>query len=225
MIDKIVTPVIDHPAELFQKPPEVFAGLVPIGRRLFTRRLYLRRFRQSDAHELFELYKKNRSYLCRWLQPQPETLRIANMINLIREDHRSANKGDRLDLGIFDGETDLLVGRIALHSVDYGIQRSAGISYWISEDSSSRGFATEALSAIVSFAFEEACLHRLWLNIIEENKASKAIAVKLGFRKEGSFKQNLFINGKWRDSLIFAMLENEYDELADQWISKQWLGF
>lgn len=225
MSDILMSPVVDHPAELFQKPPEIFAGLMPIGRKLFTRRLYLRRFCQSDAYDLFEVYKANRSYLCRWLQPQPETLKISNMVSLIREDHRGAKRGDRLDLGIFDAETDSLIGRIALHSVDYGIQRSAGIAYWISESCSAKGFATEALVAVISFAFEEACLHRLWLNIIEENKASQAIAAKLSFRLEGSLKENLYINGRWRDSMLYALLEHEYDLLADQWIASKWLGY
>jgi len=225
MSEIVMSPVVDHPAELFQKPPEVFAGLIPIGRRLFTRRLYLRRFCQSDAYDLFEIYKNNRAWLCRWLQPQPETLKIGNMVSLIREDHRCAKRGDRLDLGIFEGESDALIGRIALHSVDYGIQRSAGVSYWISEASSAKGFATEALVAVISFAFEEACLHRLWLNIIEENKASQTIAAKLGFRNEGSLKENLYINGKWRNSNLYALLEHEYDSIADQWITRQWLGF
>lgn len=216
--------MINCPVELFQKPPEIFSGIMPIGRQLFSSRLSLRRFKQSDSVELLALFKNNRRYLAQWLQPQPEALRVQNIIDLIKEDHLYVKKGLRLDLGIFDSLDDRILGRIALHSVDYGIQRSAGLSYWIAEDASGKGLMTEAMATIISFAFEEACLHRIWLNILSDNKPSQAIATKLGFRKEGELKQNLFINGSWQNSTLFAMLEDEYDALADKWIAKKWLG-
>lgn len=216
--------LISCPVELFQKPPEIFAGIMPIERRLYSSRLYLRRLKQPDSVELLALFKNNRRYLAQWLQPQPEALRVQNIIDLIKEDHLYVKKGLRLDLGIFSSIDDLMLGRIALHSVDYGIQRSAGLSYWISETVSGNGLMTEAMATIISFSFEEACLHRLWVNIINENRSSLAIAAKLGFRKEGVLKQNLFVNGSWRDSTLFSMLEDEYDALADKWIENKWLG-
>ncbi len=212
------------PVNLFQKPVEVFAGLMPLNRCLFSSRLYLRRLKRSDSVELLKLYRKNRKYLSRWLQPQPETISIQDMVNLIKEDHIFARKGERLDLGIFSFTNDALIGRVALHSVDYGIQRSSGLSYWLDEDFAGQGLMTEAIATISSFAFEEAFLHRVWLKINHKNNPSLAIAEKLGFRKEGALVQNLYINGEWQNSSLFAMLEHEYDQIADGWIAKGWLG-
>lgn len=50
----------------------------------------------------------------------------------------------------------------------------------------------------------------MWLNIINHNLSS-AIARRLGFKKEGVLGQCLFVNGPWRDSTHFAMLEDDYD--------------
>ena len=210
--------------EMLQKPPEIFAGIMPLQRDLFAHRLFLRRCQKLDAPELLQLQKKNRQYLCEWLQPQPELLRIEDVRNMIAEDHVFARKGLRLDLGIFSLENNALLGRIALHSVDYGIQRSAGLSYWIDQDHTGQGLAREAIATLVSFAFEEACLHRVWLNIVTHNKASLAVARRLGFKKEGELRQSLFVNGKWHDSILLTMLEHDYDSIADDWIGKKYLG-
>ena len=217
-------PGVRNLLELLQKPPEVFAGLMPPVRCLYAPRLYLRRCRKNDAPELLELLTINRAYLDRWLQPQPEKLKIADVNALIAEDHVLARRGQRLDLGIFTRETHCLIGRIAMHSVDYGIQRSTGLSYWLDEKMTGQGLMKEAIATIVSFAFEEACLHRVWLNIINQNAASLAIASRLGFQIEGVKKQSLFVGGFWRDATHLAMLDNDYEAVADQWISMKFLG-
>jgi len=210
--------------EMLAKPSEVFAGIMPPGRQLFAARICMRRCHKLDAPELMRLYKKNRIFLNTWLQPQPEMLRIENFQKMIAEEHRMARRGERLDLGIFSLDDDALIGRIALHSVDYGIQRSAGLSYWLDESHTGKGLIKEALATLVSFAFEEACLHRVWLNISIENQPSLAVARRLGFKKEGTLRQSLFINGAWRDSQLLSLLEDDYDSLADTWIKNRFLG-
>lgn len=210
--------------QVLQRPAEVFSGIIPLERELYASRIYLRRCRKIDAPELRDLMLKNRDYLERWIQPQPEAITLNSVIEMITEDRLYAKRGERLDLGIFRIEDDKMLGRIALHSVDFGIQRSAGVSYWIDEEETKKGYATEALATILSFAFEEVNLHRIWLKITKQNKPSNTIAKKLSFVSEGTSRQCLFINREWQDANFYSMLEEEYDELADEWISKGYLG-
>lgn len=214
----------DRILSMLQKPIEIFSGIMPINRQLYSKRLCLRRFKKIDALETKQLMSKNRSFLTKWLQPQPELLRIEHILALIKDDHKQAKAGSRLDLGIFDSISERLIGKIALHSVDYGIQRSAYVSYWLDEEEQSKGYMTEALATIISFAFEEASLHRINLKIGEGNKASSKLAKKLGFKKEGTERKSLFIDGKWLDADIYGLLDEEYDKLADDWIEKGYLG-
>ena len=151
--------------QVLQRPPEVFSGIIRLERELYASRIYLRRCRKIDAPELRELMLKNRDYLEKWIQPQPEAITLNCVTDLITEDRILAKKGLRLDLGIFRIEDDKMLGRIALHSVDFGIQRSAGVSYWVDEEETNNGYATEALATLVSFAFEEISLHKIWLKI------------------------------------------------------------
>lgn len=207
-----------------QKPPEVFSAIMPPGRKLHASTVYLQRLQKPHAAELLCLYEKNRLSLERWLQPLPARLSRVQMQDLIAEDHKYARLGSRLDLGIFLAETGQMAGRIALHSVDYGIQRSAGLSYWISHEHCKSGLMTMSLATLTAFAFEEACLHRLWLQIVCDNTASLKLADKLGFSRDGLIRKSLFINGCWQDTVLLSLLESEYDEIADNWIEKGWLG-
>lgn len=210
--------------QMLQRPSEIFAGIMPLGRELYTSRVYLRRCRKIDAPELRELMLKNRDYLEKWIQPQPDAITLQCVTALIAEDQLLAKKGQRLDLSIFRIEDDRMIGRIALHSVDFGIQRSAGLSYWIDKDETNKGYATEALATLISFAFEECSLHRIWLAIAKENKASTAVSKKLGFIKEGTSRKCLFIDRRWQDANTYSLLDDEYDTLADSWITQKYLG-
>ncbi len=216
----------DELLEMLDRPPEVFSGIMPKHRILYTNRLYLRRFARSDAPELQELMVKNRRFLSKWLQPQPEDLWLESVEDHIHEEHQFVKRGERLDLGVFEIATDKLVGKVALHSVFYGILWSSEVSYWVDEAHGKKGYITEAIATLISFAFEEAYLHRVKARIAVKNIGSNALAKKLGFVKEGVEREALFINGKWQDANLYAMLEKDYDEeLADKWVENKWLGF
>lgn len=46
-----------------------------------------------------------------------------------------------------------------------------------------------------------------------ENTNSIQLLEKIGFRKEAHFVESLFINGKWVDDLIYAMIDKDWEKL------------
>ncbi|MDN5279916.1 MAG: [ribosomal protein S5]-alanine N-acetyltransferase [Clostridiales bacterium] len=198
--------------------------MFPVNRRIFSRNVFLRRLSRKDAEDYAGLLQKNRDFIEKWFPPLPESLDVARASDWILDEHLQWKRGERLDLGVFLATSGELVGRIALHSISYGIQRSAGVSYWISRSNAGKGIITEALATICSLAFEELLFHRIWLNIPSDNRPSLAVARKLRFRQEGCQAKALFLDGKWRDTIVLAMLEEEYNELAETWIKKKYLG-
>ena len=197
---------------------------MPSSRRLYSRRLFLRRLRKSDGDKLVGLINSNRRYLSFWLPPFPEKISRSLAQEWIADEHKLLRQGQRIDLGLFSQQNGSLIGRLALHSISWGVQRSAGISYWISETEAGQGKMTEAVATVLSFAFEECRLHRIYAEVAPENKPSLAICSRLGFRNEGSSLKKLFINGCWQNIYNFAMLEEEYDRMAESWIKQRLLG-
>ncbi|MCL1068310.1 GNAT family N-acetyltransferase [Shewanella olleyana] len=110
-------------------------------------------------------------------------------------------------LAIADNRTDQIMGDIALHFID---EQQMEIGFTIAKDYQQQGVAYEAVSAVIEFLFNSLNKHRIVATTDAENFASMALLLKLGFRKEGHYLQNIFFKGRWGDECFFAMLNSEY---------------
>ena len=86
------------------------------------------------------------------------------------------------------------------------------IGYEFSPDYWRQGYATEAASEIIRFGFEELELHRIWSWCIAENNGSWRVMEKLGMQREGLLRENEYFKGRWWDTLMYAILEDEWRE-------------
>ncbi len=73
-----------------------------------------------------------------------------------------------------------------------------------------KGYMTEAIRAALRFGFDHMELHRVEANIDPENKGSRRVVEKLGFAQEAVLRQNWFYDGKFTDSIIYGILNNEF---------------
>jgi ribosomal-protein-alanine N-acetyltransferase len=61
----------------------------------------------------------------------------------------------------------------------------------------------------IDHCFRSLGLHRVEINIRPENRPSRRVVEKLGFRYEGLRERYLHINGQWCDHLSFAVTAEE----------------
>lgn len=73
-----------------------------------------------------------------------------------------------------------------------------------------RGLASEAVAELLRTGFEEFGLHRIWATCCPENAASIRVLEKAGLRREGYLVRNERIQGEWRDTWLYAILEEEW---------------
>ena len=88
--------------------------------------------------------------------------------------------------------------------------RSADLGYEVSPDQWGLGHATEAARAMVDFGFRELGLHRVWAECVPENAASRRVMQKLGMHPEGRLRQTQWYKGRWWDTLVYGILEEEW---------------
>jgi RimJ/RimL family protein N-acetyltransferase len=75
------------------------------------------------------------------------------------------------------------------------------------------GYGSEAAAALVAYAFENLHPHRLMARCDQKNPASWKLLEKIGFIREGAFKQFAFMRlnevGEplWVDAFEYSMLE------------------
>ena len=75
-----------------------------------------------------------------------------------------------------------------------------------------RGYAREAVAALIDWLIESHRIHRFVGVAASENAASIALLRSLGFRQEGQFRESFLCNGRWLDDSYFALLADEWLE-------------
>jgi len=80
------------------------------------------------------------------------------------------------------------------------------VFYGVEPTHRAKGIAGEALTRLLDFGWSELGLHRTEAHMDPENTASIRIAEKLGFVREGHFRESHFSQGRYFDSLVYAKL-------------------
>jgi RimJ/RimL family protein N-acetyltransferase len=100
-----------------------------------------------------------------------------------------------------------LIGNCGLRLDD---EATGNIGYELNPDHWSLGYATEAARAICDFGFGALKLHRIWSWCLADNRASARVLEKLGMRQEGRQVKSDLVKERWRDRLLYAILESEW---------------
>lgn len=103
-----------------------------------------------------------------------------------------------------------IIGRCGLHNWNTE-HRRAEIGYVMEDELyKNMGYMTESVKAVLSYGFNDLSLNRIEALVDIKNEISIKILNKFGFRKEGILRQHICNNNTSSDSLIFALLKEEY---------------
>ncbi len=174
----------------------------------------LRPYERSDARAWSRVRIANRAWLSVW-EPTPprgswDELNSPAAFRMIqRELRRIAAAGGCMPFAIClrepDSRTERLVGQLTLGNIVRRAFCSTYAGYWVDEGVAGRGVMPTALALAVDHAFTSGALHRVEVNIRPENKPSRRVVEKLGFREESYHPKYLHIDGAWRDHVGYAM--------------------
>lgn len=108
-----------------------------------------------------------------------------------------------------------LIGSIGLEPDKYRPDaNSLELGYSLSEEYWRQGIMTEAAKEVIRFAFEELGLDQIGICTGLTNQRSQGVIKKCGFKYEGTIRRTYKVyDGTLRDSMIFSMLREEYEEL------------
>lgn len=180
------------------------------GWQLQGRRVYLRPPRHGDYRGWAELREQSRLFLTPWEPrwPADGTGRLAyrRRLNALAAEWR-ADEG--YGFFIFRNVDDVLLGGINLSQVRRGVAQTASLGYWIGAPHARQGHMTDALTALLPYAFRQLGLHRVEAACLPGNAASKRLLTKVGFREEGVARQFLKINDRWQDHVLFGLVEGD----------------
>lgn len=115
--------------------------------------------------------------------------------------------------GLFRKEDSTFMGCISLQWIQWE-HLSASIGYWLLESYTGKGYATEMLKMLSSYAFNSLKLNRLEIDIADNNQKSIALAKRAGFQEEGFFREYANLHGVFLNHRRFSLLSSDFSLLA-----------
>jgi aminoglycoside 6'-N-acetyltransferase len=167
-----------------------------------TERLVLRRFRESDAPVL-AAYRSDVDVARYQSWVAPVTVEQA------RWSVASMAVADPGEPGWFQyaverTEDHALIGDVGVNL--HGNRLQAEIGFTLATAYQGRGYASEAVRAVLDRLFQVQRLHRVSAECDARNTASARLLERVGFRSEGLRPQFTWIKGEWTDDLLFGLL-------------------
>jgi RimJ/RimL family protein N-acetyltransferase len=175
---------------------------------LYTERLIIRPFLESDYKDLHEYLSLEETY--RYEPGKPITLEEAKRITAERA------AGTDFWAVTLKENNNKLIGHISFIQMEPKVFLAWEIGYIFNPAFQNKGYATEASRALIGHAFGELGAHRVVGFCAIENAASWKVLEKCGMRREGIHRKNAFFrkdkDGRpiWLDSYEYAILAEEY---------------
>lgn len=173
-------------------------------------RVWMRAPAMGDYAPWAELRAESREHLRPW---EPAWARDELTRSAYRRRIRHYAREAREDLGyaflIFDNADDRLIGGITLSGVRRGVTQSASLGYWLGRAQTGKGYMTDAVRAVIPYAFLQLRLHRIEAACMPANNASIRVLERTGFIREGFARQYLRIDGVWSDHLLYGLVDTD----------------
>lgn len=169
-----------------------------------TSRLLIRKFAPSDAADLYEYLSDPATYT---FEPgRPISLDEARALTVQR------STGENF-LAVVLKQSSKMIGHLYIEQIEPEKCRAWELGYIFNPKYQRRGFASEAAAALVEHVFASCHAHRIMARCDPRNPASWKLLEKIGFVREGHFKQAGCIhsdeNGDpiWNDVFEYSRLE------------------
>lgn len=170
---------------------------------LETERLLLREITQKDADDIFT-YLSNNDVTRYYGQETLEYREQAKEFVTFFSKNYIEKRGIRW--GIERKDAKGLIGTIGFNAWSTK-HRRAEIGYEINPAYWRRGYASEALSKILSYGFNSLHLNRIGAVVFPENVASNNLLLKVGFQKEGLLRDYIYQNDVSHDTYVYSIIK------------------
>jgi RimJ/RimL family protein N-acetyltransferase len=177
---------------------------------LETQRLILRPFEERDA-EPFAAYRSDPEVARYQGWDIPYSLEKARLLASEMSTFQPGVPGARFQVAVELKSSQGLIGDFYIKFMEYDA-RQVEIGYTLSRAHQGKGYATEALTRLLAFLFDELEVHRVRANIDPDNTASARLLKRVGMRHEGRFIESLWFKGRWASEDWYGMLQKEWKE-------------
>ncbi|MDD3160022.1 MAG: GNAT family protein [Candidatus ainarchaeum sp.] len=175
-----------------------------------TKNLILRELNSKDCLDVLEIFSNIK--ITKWMLKYRHPFTKEHAKFHIKKAIKSSKEKIReyYTFGIELKKEKKLVGQIGL-KVDLN-QNIGELNYALNENYQKRGIGSEALEKVLEFAFKKLKLRKVSAGYYPENKPSRKLLEKFGFKKEGYLREEAICKAdmKVKDVVMNGLLRKEY---------------
>ena len=174
-------------------------------------------FIEGETIDLVAVNSKWANLVCKWLNDPKVRHYLRNMWPLTLEEVKKLIEPipDRkmreiIVFTVYYKHAKRPIGSIGFNHINW-VSRNANIFVNIGElEYWGKGIAGEASKLMINYGFTELNLHKIIAGAFTPNKRSLRAAEKLGFEKEGVLKEEMYVDGQYHDTHMFALFKRDW---------------
>ncbi|MFF0033585.1 GNAT family N-acetyltransferase [Streptomyces avermitilis] len=172
-----------------------------------SQRLRLREVTTDDVGAVFAIYGDPEA--TEHLSFEPRTSEQVGQIVARSIASATAEPRSEYALAIVERDTNAVIGYGRL-AMDPHQQRAATFGFALHPDAWGVGYGLETVRLLLGLGFEDLGLHRIWGARSPLNEASAKTMTAAGMVQEGLIRAHIQKAGRWRDSVVHSMLDDEW---------------
>ena len=164
----------------------------------------------DDFTDVYNVIEKNRERLVMYFPKTSQSVKdIDTSKKFIKQKVRQALQKEQFCFVIVLKSNAQIIGMVMIKNVDWTIPKGE-LAYFIDKDFEGMGIMSDAIEWVVKFCFEQLEMEKIYIKFNPENTASKKVAIKNGFEKEGFLKREFRTGyGQLTDVERYGLLKKE----------------
>ncbi|WP_231915314.1 GNAT family N-acetyltransferase [Lewinella sp. 4G2] len=174
----------------------------------------IRRFREHEGAQLFDLVRDSQDYLHEQYPDLPRAVgeNAKQAEGFVRRRIADWLLQQNFTFGVWDNESTELIGYLQVRDVNWSVP-AASLDFFLHPAQKEGGYTVEVLARMLRFAFRQLGLEKLNYYVLSDNFAAQRAARKVGFKREGDLR-NQFRKGSGflADLMCFGLSRETYGE-------------
>lgn len=163
----------------------------------------------KNTQTIYDAIDRNRTFLRHWLPFVDATKSVQNTRAFVKSIVDNAEWRQEVFTINYNNE---FAGLIGLKDIDY-LNHKAEIGYWLIENMTGKGIATQSVEKLVSFCFRKMEMNRICIKCAVKNTPSSNIPKRLGFNFEGIERAGERNATSYFDLEVYSVLKNEWIDI------------
>ena len=161
----------------------------------------------KDAERIFQLTEESREHLREWLPWLDYNTKLEDTQEFLQASVRNYAEGKSMNTVIlYKGK---IVGVAGFNEIDSS-NKIGYIGYWLGHNYQGKGIVTRVAKELTNYAFIDLKLNRIEITVATENKKSRYIPERLGYRNEGCKREAEWLYDHYVDHIVYGITASEW---------------